>query len=850
MLALYDLSVNAVKNPSFIPCEGLYIGWKLTSDRQNVYQTAYTATLTEQESGSVVWRGEGTTRSVHIPVDATLRSRTAHILTVTVRDNGGETATATLHVRTALTPSDWQGVWIKPRRHIESWAPYLRTKFETHGEIASATLYVCGLGCGEYYINGQRVSEDLLDPPFTNYRQEVLYRAYDVTPLIKVQNAFAALLGDGWYSQSRAWHPIHPKYGDVCLLCELEIRYTDGRRQTVVTNTEDWTYKYSPITLNNLYGGESYDCRLETPDFALFEGDEDGWGAVVEDTTPRGELRLCLMPPVRVIRTLTARSVRQVSGKDDGAWIVDFGENVSGVVELHIPPSPCGAQYTLRFAETAHPDGSLDLRSTGSFATQCIQQDVYIARGDAKGEVWRPRFTYHGFRYMEITGYHAYQYGACPELSIGICHVLSTDLSELGSFESDSEDLNRFQTLTTTTILSNYHGFPEDCPAREKCGWLGDAQVVCNTAIMNYDMEASYAKYLSDIRTNRAVFGTWQMIAPGPRNCGDATPLWGCATVVIPYWMYRYYRNESVVREFWGEMEAWVRHEMEDAERVGEGYVITRGLGDWCPPVDKQSPRRIPVPESSTAIFYEICRMMEELARELELPTAVDYGRLASEIKDCFNTHFWDSEHHRYSTWGTCGVALQTGLCPDGEREALLASLVRMIEDDDFAMPTGIYGNKYLVPALSEAGYGDMAMKFLFHREHLSFGTMMDDGATSLWECFDMSLPEMPRERGVSSYNHPMHAGFAYFMYAHVAGIRPLAAGFESFEIAPCRFTDISAATVRHVCPYGEIRVSFEREGSRTQYDITVPVGTTAHLRAGNTHQTFGSGRYTLTVEE
>ncbi len=855
MLKLYDLSVNAVKNPTFIPYEHLELGWKLESDRTAVRQTSYRVVITTDADSSFDTGVVASNASVHIPLKVILPTGTDCTITVSVTDNYGDTAEESLSVHTAIAPDEWDAQWIKPRRHIEGWAPYLRTKFACKTPVRSAKLYVCGLGCGEYYINNQKISEDMIDPPISNFEREVYYRIYDVTPFLGKQNTLAALLGEGWYSQSRVWGAHGMKYGDVCLLARLEMILSDGSVQVITTNTDNWTYKYSPITLNNLYGGETYDCRLETPDFADPNGDEEGWSPVVEDTTPKGVLKLCEMPPVRIVRTLPAVSVKRASGAQDGAWIVDFGENVAGIAEIKIRNSPRGAQYVLRFAETVNEDGTLDYRSIGSFATQCIQQDVYIARGDPDGEIWRPRFTYHGFRYMEITGYHDLRaYGSDPELCIGTCLVMSTDLAETGRFESAHKDLNHLRTVMMSTFRSNYHGIPEDCPAREKCGWLGDAQVVANTGIMNFDMEASYTKYLRDMRTSDEVYGVWQMIAPGKRGCGEATPLWGCANIIIPYWMYRYYGNASVVRENWDMMEKWMRHEMEDAKRnapeTGSDFIITRGLGDWCPPVGNSHERRMPVTESSTAMFYETATIMDELAHELHLRTSLDYAALAASIREAFNARFWLSDQHRYTTWGTCGVALQTGLYPDGEEDALLYALLALMVADDYAMPTGIYCNKYLVPALSDRGHGDEALHFLFNRDHVSFGTMLDDGATSLWECLELQCIGQPREKTTSSYNHPMHSGFAYFYHAHIGGIRPLKPGFAEFEIKPCRYEGIPMATVTHICPYGEIAVSFERVGKITTYRVTVPANTVAHFRAGGMDELIGSGTYTFTTEE
>ena len=852
MLKLYDLSVNAVKNPLFTPCRDLYIGWKLDSSNRDVLQTAYKAVITKAGAESPVWVGEGTHKSHHIPVDAALESRTDYTLTVTVTDNHGDTAAATLPFATALTPADWQGKWIKPKKHITGWAPYLRRKFTVTGEIAKARLYVSGLGCGEYYLNNQRIAEDLIDPPMTNYEREVFYRAYDVTSLVKEgKNAFAALLGEGFYAQSRVWSHTGFCYGDVCLLAQLELTAADGTQTVLSTDTDGaWTYAYSPIVLNNVYGGETYDTRLETPDFSDPEGGEEGWGPVAEDTTPKGELKLCMMPPIRIFKELPAVSVTNCSGRDDGGWIIDFGENVAGFAEISLPPAARGSQVTLRFAENLDSEGHLDLRSAGSFATQVIQQDVYISRGDPGGETWRPRFTYHAFRYMEITGYFDLRaYGSNPEPGMFKACAVSTDFTKTGSFTSSCEDMNRLQAIMMNTFRTNFHGLPEDCPGREKCGWLGDAQVVCNTAMMNYDTEAAYEKYLNDIRTTNEVYGVWQMISPGKRGCGEATPLWGCAQVIIPYWMWLYYGNDAVVRRNWDMMEKWVQHEIDDAKNDTSLYedelIISRGLGDWCPPVGHESDRRIPVPESSTAMFYEIMLRMSELSRWLDLPASIDYDAWAARIKEAFNRRFWIPEKHRYSTWGTCGVALMTGLYPNGEKEALTEALLTLMKEDGYAMSTGIYGNKYLVPALCEAGQGDVAMKYLFNRDFHSFGTMMDKGGTSLWECLEQDFTQ-PRAKASSSYNHPMHAGFAYFLYAYVGGISPLFPGFETFTVSPAAFSDMKEAEVIHECPYGTIRVAFRPEGDATRYEITVPAGTTCHFAP--TRKNLGSGEHIILV--
>ena len=847
MLSLYDLSLNGVISPAFVPCDPPRFSWKLRSDRAGVFQKNYSITLFQGEE--ILWASGKVTsdKSIEIACPVELPSRADLRLLISVEDTYGEKAEAFLNFATALRPSDWTAKWIRASHRLESWAPYLRTKFALSGKnVASARLYIAGLGCSEITLNGQKVSEDLIDPPMTNYEREVLYRVYDVKPLLEEKNALTVLLGEGWYAQSQVWGPGDYKYGDPCLLAELEIVYENGERQLVVTNDEDWYSHLSPITLNNLYAGESYDCRLEVPGALIYDGSDAGWEKVELDPIPKGEPVFCRMPPVRILKELPTLSVRAVNGIDDGVWIFDMGENIAGFAEFKMPPSPVGHQYVFRFAETISPEGTLDVRSSGSFAIQCVQQDTYISRGDPEGEVWRPRFTYHAFRYIEVTGfYYNDVYGTEPGCDFAKAYMISTDLEKTGSFSSDHEALNHLQRVMMSTFRSNFHGFPEDCPGREKCGWLGDAEVVCNTGIMNYSLEASYEKYLHDIRTQTEVYGTWQMIAPGKRGCGDASPLWGCAQIIIPYWLYRYYGDEAVVRENWDLMEKWVDHEEADAE----DYIIPYGLGDWCPPVGHESPRRIPVEESSTQMFYEICLRMSELCTALSLPGKERYDALAGKIKEAYIRKYWLTDLHRYSTWGSSGVALMTGLYPAGEKEALTEALLKQIKEDDYAMPTGIYGNKYLIPALCEAGEGDMTLEILFNRRHVSFGTMLDDGATSLWEALELKGKGQPRDLHTSSFNHPMHSGFAYFYYAYIAGIKPIKPGFAEFEIAPTLFEGISSVNVTHESPFGEVGVAYQKIGDECYFVLKIPENTTALFRFNGMEKSLTSGKYQIKVD-
>ncbi len=859
MLKIYDISVNNVCEPQIILTRGLRFGWKLKSDVNKTYQSSYkleilTGNDVYFDSG-VIW----SSKAYDIKFEGlTLPSRTDVEIKVTVWDNYGNSVVGHVHTATEILPDEWgDAIWIKPSHHIVSWAPYLRTKFVTKGKIKKAVMYASGLGCAEYYVNGRRTDDYFIEPPFTNYEKMVYYRRYDLTDmLVEGGNALTILLGEGFYSQSCVWGYLGLTYGDVCAKIFLEITLTNGEKQIITTNTENWSYVYSPITLNNLYEGEAYDCRLEVPGFADYDGTEYRWNTVVEDTTPKGVLTPALFPPVRVVREVETKSVRAASGGKDGAWIFDIGENIAGTVEFHLPQAPRGCVYVFRYAETLDEGGALDMRSVGSMATQCIQQDIYICRGDVGGEVYTPRLTYHGFRYVEVSGFYDLTngYGTVPWPSIVKGLALSTDFKKGSSFTCSNTYLTRLMDVMDNTFRSNWHGFPEDCPVREKCGWLGDAQLVSDYGILTYDSVAAYEKYLDDIRTSKEVYGTWPQIAPGKRLCGDATPLWGCAQIVIPYNLYKYAGNSDAVIKNFDLMKEWYQHELDRSE----DYIIREGLGDWHPPIGNKDERRMPVEHSGTIQLYENSKMMEELSRDLGLDDPEYYAEIAERVKESFNRHFFDMENYTYGYWGSDGAALKTGIYPEEYYKEILFSIADRIESDDFAMQTGIYGNKYLVPALIEGGYGDIAMSYLFNKHFPSFATMLDDGATTIWE--DISMHSvMPRNMSASSYNHPMHGAFLYVCYSHIAGIKPLKPGFSEFEFSPVIVDSVRSFEVTLDTVAGKIKMSRKGNEFMRKYKLTVPANTTCVVNvpscvitdaAGEivNERRLGSGKYRIVV--
>ena len=826
MIKLYDITTERVKEPLSVRCEGVRFGWKLDSDEKGVFQTGCTVTVSLD--GETVWKTEregGCTTD--ITADTVFLTGRKYTVEVTSKTNKGECRGQSFFA----TEPDIKGAFIKPKKHIEGACVFFRREFVCEKPVKRATAYVAGLGYGILYLNGKRVDGIFYDAPFTNYEKEVLYRTYDITGLLTEKNCVGVHCGEGFYAQSRVWGNKSFKYGNICCFAQINIEYADGSGDVIYTEPGTWQTMYSPTILGNAHGGEIHDARRETPWCEYGYEDEDLRPAVADDVA-KGPLHGAVMPPCRVIKRIRPVAVRQIHGEDSGLWVFDMGENFAGTVTLRPPHSAEGSTYVLRFAETVDENGQLDYRSTGVYHVWCQQQHIFISSG-RPGEEWTPEFNWHGFRYVELTGFFGRD--PKPEMIEGL--AISTDFDTTGTVKTSDGDLNRLQEIMMRTIRSNYHGYPEDCPAREKCGWLGDAEVVCDTAIYNFDMAASYEKYLRDIRTSRDVYGDWTMIAPGKRTCGYGTPLWGCAQVIIPYKLYKLCGDKAVLEENYRYMCDWIEHE----KNRSKDLIIEEGLGDWCPPISNGGERRIPVPQSSTFMFYETTVIMAEVSRLLGHDGAA-YDELASQIRDSLNRHFYDKEKHSYGYQASNGAAWLLGVVPDEDRDVLVKATHDMIVDDKYVMTTGIYGNKYLIPMLFENGLGEDAMKIMFGRTFHDFGTMMDDGATSLWECLEMKSVGM--KGFVPSFNHPMHSGFAYFYYAQLAGIKPILPGFESFEISPC----LPGAPEK---VYAELetvngKIVSDRDGRTLK--ITVPANTRCTVKFGNISETVGSGTYTFTV--
>lgn len=526
-----------------------------------------------------------------------------------------------------------------PRKSFAS--PLLRTTFEAKKSIKSATISVCGLGLYELWLNGEKVGKDVLQPAQTSYDKRAFYNVYDVTDQIRQNaNAVGLMLGNGFHGQNVAFGP-NLSYGPPRALLRLIIRYRDGSQERVVSD-KSWRASGGPVLFDNIYFGETFDARRLPANWSQASFDDSKWSPVEQMQAPGGQLVEQQMEHMRKVRQIKPAAILPA----ENGWIVDMGENITGWLNIDVQES-AGTEITLRFAEHLMPDRqNIDTASTGIHATGGEQQDIYLCRGGAK-ERWEPRFTYHGFRYVQIEGL-----SRKPTVDDLTGWLVRTDVKRIGRFECSNPLINKFYEVSLRTIETNMQGLLSDCPHRERCAWMGDIHAVGEMASYNYDLRKFWPKTARDIETMLGAGGGNPSaglpndprapcnIAVGNRKCGQARPDWGAATVLVPWFAYLHYGDLELVREAWPMMEGWMEYLNQFAQKDG---IIDDGFGDWCPP-GSNSQMDTPSALTSTALYYQTLTSMQIMAEALgQSQQAKLFGERANDVKQAFNDRFFTS---------------------------------------------------------------------------------------------------------------------------------------------------------------------------------------------------------------
>ncbi len=715
-----------------------------------------------------------------------------------------------------------------PHRVLAFPSIRLRREFFVRDRVARARLYVCGLGLVEPWMNGERLGDEVLEPPQTTYDMRSWYVTRDATGSLRPgeTNAVGLWLGNGFWGQNVAFTEALAD-GPPRAIALLAIEYADGGREEVVTGP-DWQAATSAVLFDNIYAGETFDARLNDPGWSRAGGGVGGsWSAAVEVPSPTRRLQASMIPPMRKIRALEPVRVWPVGER---RWVADFGQNLAGWVELHVREA-AGTPVRLRFAELLDSAGrELDTASTGVFATGVEQQDILIC-GDGETR-WEPRFTWHGFRYVEFEGV-----STAPTGGVARAWLVRTAVEPAGRWESSDVRLNRIRETSQWTIESNLHGTAEDCPHRERCGWLGDAHAVGEAAIFHFEMGPFWTKFVDDIETvhgrggvtytgRRARPGIPCNIAVGRRLCQEARPDWGAACVLLPWYLWVYYGDLDAARRHYANMLRWVDY-VEEFSREG---IVVEGYGDWCPPGGNDA-MECPVELTSTAYQYASFRYLAAMAAAMgRRAEAGGLERRAEHVRRAFLERFGRGESGDFGSQTAQAVAFRFGLVPPETAALAAQALARRIEVAGGHHRTGIHGARWLYTALADGGFDELAFRVLTAEGYPGYLELLARGCTT-WP--EVALP--PSEDAAwrqRSHNHPMQAGFTAFFWEGFAGIRPDASapGFGRLRMRPAGVRNLEWVRAEYRSLRGPIRSEWRRDGGRFEWVIALPPGVEADV--------------------
>jgi hypothetical protein len=705
-------------------------------------------------------------------------------------------------------------------------APLLRKEFEIDREVANATVYVAAGGYADVSLNGGPISADVLSPGFTDYDDTVQYVATDVTDLLDIgSNALGLELGRGFFGMTggNVWNWQSPPWHDEpTARAVLEIEYADGGVDNVITD-DSWTIHDGPTRSDDLYGGETYDASRVQTGFATAGFDDAGWDAASEVSGPKGELVNQRQQPIRVTESLPATAITEPI---DGTYVVKFPRVLAGWVQV-TAQGPAGTVIRLQAGEKLRDSGRVNFDNNGNFQAG-FQTDRFLLAGTGAQETWEPKFSYQGFQYIEVTGWPG---EAPPPLSAFTAKAVHTDAPRTGSFESSSETMNATHEAVVDTLYNNLHGVPTDTPMFEKNGWTGDAAVGAEMFMMNIDTHELFAKWMRDVNDTREPNGRPMVIAPSSGGWGQwgIAPAWHAAYVMIPWWLYQYGGDDRVLRELYDGMKKYVDLEFVTA---GDGIVKNVRLGDWVSP--EASPAGGNAPEdrgvSGTAYLYAMLTSMARSAEYLgKSSDAEQFLADAAVVKEAFNKTYFDASNGYYRGTGDTGyrqthnvLALAFDLVPPSAKEQVAASIVADVKAKGGHLNTGVLGTKYLLPVLTENGYGDIALQLAEQTTYPSWGYMIDQGATSMWEHWSTAA---------RSYGHYFLGTVDDWFFHYTAGIRASEqTGYRDVTIAPAVTGDLDSARATTDTPFGPVTSDWRHEDGDLVMEVTVPVGSTGHV--------------------
>jgi alpha-L-rhamnosidase len=835
------LTCEYLKNPAVVDVQYPRLSWKNIAEEgeRGQTQTAWqirVASSKDKLATSDLWNSPKVESNQSTRIDYNgkqLQSRQECWWQVRVWDKNGEVSgwsEPAFWRMGLLDESDWQATWIGAPwqgdeklpapsdrsvhvpNQLPAPAPLLRKEFTVKKEVERAVVYVTGLGYFELYLNGKKVSDDVLAPNQTNYSErpdlpqkfipvddnfreyKVMYLAYDVKDMLSQgKNAIGSILGNGFYNPASAWTE---GYGTPRFISQLHITYSDGSEEVVVSD-ESWKASKSPILMDMIYYGEHYDARLEQPGWNTAGFDDSEWERVAIRKAPTGKLVAHTAHPDKVVERLKPIRIEKMY---NGNYKVDFGVEVSGWVKLSNVEGPAGHKIEIKYLSNIFSGNN-----------------SYIFSGKGK-EDYAARFNWFVFREVEIVNWPGV---LTPEQITA--EVVNTYVEESADFETSNPLFNEVNKIWKRSQTDNMHGgIASDCPHRERSAYTGDGQVSCVTVMHNFDAKSFYQKWIHDIIGAQNIeTGYVPNGAPWQPSCGGGVA-WGAAVNIMPWEFYLHYGSKDILKdaypamkEYVRYMQTWVNEEgIMHQQRLGRDGNVLRwfNLGEWV------TPGELPPDELvHTFYFWRCADFTAKSAKALgKTEEAKKYTDLAEKTKQAFLTHFWNEEKGTYGDAGANIFALRMGV-PEDKYDRVISALKKNIKENDGHLDTGIFGTQFFFEVLSENGLHEMAYEAINKREEPSYGRWLELGATTTWEKWDTG----------GSHNHPMFGGGLVWFYRKLAGMNAdeKEPGYRHIIFRPQPVDDISFAKYFNETSYGKAGIHWNKDDDEFEMNIVVPVG-------------------------
>ncbi|MCC6759602.1 MAG: family 78 glycoside hydrolase catalytic domain [Chitinophagaceae bacterium] len=852
------LRCEARENPLGVSTKRPMLSWELYSAQQSVVQTAFQIVVADdslllKRNVGNVWDSKKrlSSASIQVPYNGkALQAAKKYYWKIRAWDNKGNVSAwseIALWQMGLMEPKDWAGAkWIAyenlpdslrivPAAHgngDKAWGkranvlPLLRTQFAASKKVKQATAFICGLGQFELYINGQKTGDHFLDPGWTKYNKQAQYVTFDVTKQLHVgNNAIGVMLGNGfYYIPGERYRKMTGAYGYPKMIFRLLIEYTDGSIQQVVSD-EQWKTAPSPITYSSLYGGENYDARLEHKGWHTPAFNDAQWRPAVV-ATPH-HLQSQLAEPVKVMQSFEAMTVRQLQ---HNVWLYDFGQNMSGIPAITVRGNR-GDTIKLTPAELLTDDGRANQKATGASSYY-----LYVLSGDSV-EQWQPKFTYYGFRYVQVELLPASSSNHTAQLlQVQALHTRNS-AAAVGAFQNSDTLFNLTNHLIQWAINSNMQSVFTDCPHRERLGWQEQLHLMGNALQYNYDIHALGKKITADIRAEQNANGLVPSTIPEYTEMHFAngyfrdSPEWGSNAILMPWNLYQWYGDKQELLTNYATMQRYMQY----LHSKDSSHLLMYGLSDWYD-LGPERPgfcQLTPMGLTATAYYYHNLRVMQQTATLLgKSADALHYSKWADSVSVAFNRQYFNDTTNQYGTGSQTSnaVALSMGMVAEKNIAAVLANLIQSIEQNDYRLTAGDIGFHHLLKVLSEAGRSDVIFRMNNRSDVPGYGYQLAKGATALTESWQGSP--------IVSNNHFMLGHLMEWFYASLAGIQasPGAVAFKQLRIQPQVVGDVTEAAARFRSPYGWVSSSWKKTGTQFALQVHIPVNSTAtvYLPAGS----------------